>query len=211
MSSSSVFPSSNRYIQTEAERIAGQDIVTVFVTFSCRWSSAIELEHSYLTPPDFTVAASSPPMSSPPSPSAPCLSLWSCLSWLSTSPVWPSATSLPSLPLPLPHSHSSLLGWGALGDGPRGLAIQNANQALCSTSHDFPPRHELLFCYWFHYNQTVVVTFLLSGGRSAVLNAAQGLPVIWLFCHFIPDLSFTFSKTVYILVFTRAVAASVLV
>lgn len=126
-------------------------------------------------------SSSSPVLPLP--PSAPCLSLWSCLPWLSASPVWPSATSLPSLPPPLPRSHSSLLGWGAPGDGPRRLAIQNANQALGGTSHDFPPRHELLFCYWFHYNQTVPVTFLLSGGRSAALTAAEGLPVIWPFSH----------------------------
>ncbi|TNM92933.1 hypothetical protein fugu_018335 [Takifugu bimaculatus] len=36
--------------------------------------------------------------------------------------------------------HSSLLGRGAPMDGPQGRAAQNANQALCGTSHDFPPR-----------------------------------------------------------------------
>lgn len=181
------FPAvTGRFRQAEGGVSQDIDTVQVFITSSCRRRFAIELEPSSLTLPDFTVAASSlpvPPPSSPPLPSAPCLSLWSCLPWLSTSPVWPSATSLPSLPLPLPRSHSSLLGWGAPGDGPRGLAIQNANQALCGTSHDFPPRHELLFCYWFHYNQMVLVTFLLSGGRSAALNAAEGLPVIWPFSH----------------------------
>lgn len=125
------------------------------------------------------VAASSPPDTSP------------CLPLLSTMPSFVKLSSLTfhiprlalcslfSAPPPLPRSHSSLVGLGALGDGLWGLAIQNANQALGGTSHDFPPRHGLLFCYWFHRNQTVPVTFLLSGGRAAALTAAEGLPVIW--------------------------------
>ncbi|CAG10795.1 unnamed protein product [Tetraodon nigroviridis] len=32
-------------------------------------------------------------------------------------------------------------------DGPQGRAARNANQALCGTSHEFPPRRELLFRY----------------------------------------------------------------
>lgn len=144
----------------------------------CRWTWT-QFPHTAWFHGGSLEPSSTSPVLSPSPPSAPCLSLWSCLPWLSASPVWPSATSSPSLPPPLPLSHSSLLGWGAPGDGPQGLAIQNANQALSGTSHDFPPRHELLFCYWFHYNQMVLVTFLLSGGRSAALTAAEGLPVKW--------------------------------
>lgn len=151
----------------------------VFITSARRWGFAVELEPSSLALPDFTVAASSPPDTSP------------CLPLLSTMPSFVKLSSLTfhiprlalcslfSAPPPLPCSHSSLVGLGALGDGLWGLAIQNANQALGGTSHDFPPRHGLLFCYWFHRNQTVPVTFLLSGGRAAALTAAEGLPVIW--------------------------------
>lgn len=134
----------------------------------------------------------------------PCLSLLSCLPWLSASPVWPSATSLPFLPHALPRSHSSLLGWGARGDGPLGLAMQNANQALGGTSHDFPPRRELLFCHWFHYNRTVPVTFLPSGGRSAALTAAEGPPVMWPFSHSGRIFFFVFCKTKEMTTFERS-------
>lgn len=72
--------------------------VKVFIT--------AELEPSPLTPPDFTLAALPYlPRALPPLASAPCPSLWSCLAWLSTSPVWPAATSHPSpphAPCPLP-------------------------------------------------------------------------------------------------------------
>lgn len=107
-----------------------------------------------------------------PPPPLHCLSLWSCLPRLSTSPVCLAAAPHAVLP------HSSLLGRGAPVDGPQGRPVQNANQALCGTSHDFPPRHALLFCYWFHSNQTGPVTFLLSGGWSAALTAAQAIPDI---------------------------------
>lgn len=153
-----------------------------------RWSlSAVkvfisaELEPSPLTAPDFTLAALPYlPRALPPLASAPCPSLWSCLAWLSTSPVWPAATSHPSPPCAprLPRSHSSRRGRGAPGDGPQRLAIQNANQALCGTSHDFPPRHEPLFIYWFYCNRTLVVTLLLSGSWSATLDVAERLSVI---------------------------------
>lgn len=109
----------------------------------------------------------------PSTPTAPCPSLWSCLPRLSTSPVCLTAAPRTFLP------HSSLLGRGAPMDGPQGRAVQNANQALCGTSHDFPPRRELLFRYWFHYNQTGPVTFPPSGGGSAALTAARGIPVVW--------------------------------
>lgn len=73
-----------------------------------------ELEPSPLTPADFTLAALPYlPRALPPLASAPCPSLWSCLAWLSTSPVcWPAATSLPSLPRappisPTPHTPPS--------------------------------------------------------------------------------------------------------
>lgn len=125
---------------------------------------------------------STPP---PPTPTAaPCLSLWSCLPRLSTSPVCLAAAPRAFLP------HSSLLGRGAPMDGPQGRAVQNANQALCGASHDFPPRRELLFRYWFHYNQTGPVTFLLSGGWSAALTAARGIP------DFRPSLSHSFLPSV---------------
>lgn len=119
----------------------------VFITSARRWGFAVELEPSSLALPDFTVAASSPPDTSP------------CLPLLSTMPSFVKLSSLTfriprlalcslfSAPPPLPRSHSSLVGLGALGDGLWGLAIQNANQALGGTSHDFPPRHGLLFCY----------------------------------------------------------------
>lgn len=132
-------------------------------TMVCQWTWT-QLPH--------TVWFHSDPPLPPPPPAAPCLSLWSCLPRLSTSPVCLPAAPRAFLP------HSSLLGRGAPMDGPQGRAVQNANEALCATSHDFPPRHELLFRYWFHYNQTGPVTFLLSGGWSAALTAAQGIPDI---------------------------------
>lgn len=138
----------------------------VFITPSNRWRFASELEPGYLTTVWFHSNPPPPPPHSPP-PAAPCLSLWSCLPRRSTSPVCLAAAPRAFLP------HSSLLGRGAPMDGPQGRPVQNANQPLCGTSHDFPPRRELLFRYWFHYNQTGPVTFLLSGGWSAALTAAH--------------------------------------
>lgn len=94
--------------------------VKVFIT--------AELEPSPLTPPDFTLAALPYlPRALPPLASAPCSSLWSCLAWLSTSPVWPAATSHPSpphAPCPPPPALPFFTPWSG-GSGRRPTETRN--------------------------------------------------------------------------------------
>ncbi|KAK5854867.1 hypothetical protein PBY51_005022 [Eleginops maclovinus] len=55
-------------------------------------------------------------------------------------------SSISALPSPPAHPFFTP-GLGGSRRRPTGLSTQNANQALGGTSHDFPPRQELLFCY----------------------------------------------------------------
>lgn len=83
-------------------------------------------------------------------------------------PSGPPQPLLHLCPHPLLRSHSSLLGRGAPGDGLRGPAVQNANQALGGTSHDF--------C-----SQTWAFVLLLIPLQS---EGSRNFPAVWrLVCH----------------------------